>query len=81
MPDLAIGCLRLVRHILEDDRQLFFIAEALSNHIWIKNFNKYVQEFRERGRGVSSQMALERENQFAGCRCSMEMDLVRLIVV
>jgi hypothetical protein len=32
-PDLAIGRLRLVRHILEDDRQLFFIAETLSNHI------------------------------------------------
>jgi hypothetical protein len=32
-PDLAIGRLRLIRHILEDDRQLFFIAEALSNHI------------------------------------------------
>jgi hypothetical protein len=32
-PDLAIGRLRLVRHILEDDRKLFFIAEALSNHI------------------------------------------------
>ncbi len=31
--DLAIGRLRLVRHILKDDRQLFFIAEALSNHI------------------------------------------------